>query len=148
MKKNLLALMFVFSVFCVGLFVNEVKASTGVSKGIQSFNAEASKSVRNSEFNKKYAELKEFCRNNRRLSCAQAILIADAAAVAAWVLCGYDPSSCADYQQAALQTLEWAVEICRNSPENAGVNKSIEERKANLTKEVAIILNKKQALAR
>jgi hypothetical protein len=153
MKKNLLTLAFAVALMCAGTGVSEAKTpilSTNNFKIEQNkgFNANKLKSINpsNAEFKKKYAELKELCKNNIPITCTEAILTADLAAVIAWGICLSDPGSCYDAQQWALEVLEWAMEICRNEPQIALVE-SIEERKANLNKEALAFLNKKRALA-
>lgn len=116
MKKNLLIMAFGFSFLFFGIMTTEVAASTGSVSSIKKsrkVSFKASKAIRVSEFNKKYAELKAFCEGNMGPDCDAAIQIADEIAQEAWSECNRNMNVCQAQQDYALGMLEWAMDVCR-----------------------------------
>jgi hypothetical protein len=120
MKKSILTLAFAVALMCVGAGVSEANTPLPSTNNLKieqnkGFNANKLKSISpsNAEFKKKYAELKELCKNNFGPLCDQAITNADGAAQAAWAICQYNMSLCQAAQNIALAALENAMITCR-----------------------------------
>lgn len=120
MRKNLLPLMFGFSFLFFGMLVTGAEASTNSLPN--------SVRTNKNEFNKKIVKLKALCKTSVGPNCDSAIAAADWAATLGNI-CMADMSECQGAQDAAINILNIAMDICRMESEWEYPQSSIKRRK-------------------
>lgn len=126
MKKNLFLLIFVFSVFYVGLSVIETEASPRLLKDVKSDTLRKTDPLRSdliNKTNKAFLKLKQVCANTTVGVCADMIAASAEHFDDMIATCSIDATSqdCADAQELVDIAARATIAVCERWPEHAKI---------------------------